>query len=1334
AVLGETNASSRTGRYQLLTPREHVLLRPDMYIGAVDPRNETAWVLAKSSSDRMVESQLTISPGLIQIFNEILVNSIDRQYQGTSGREMSEIRITVDQKVGEISVWNDGGAIPIEVHESGLYAPTLVFGEFLSGDNFDDTQVRFTGGRNGVGAKATNAFSKSFEVTVDEPGTGQRFFQRWEDNMAKRLEPEISLLPDQDAKHGSVHVRFRPDLARFGLQRIDQDHMKLMMARAYDTAACTRPDITVSFNDEPLQVQNFEEFAAQVLGPEMTVTQVKDASGNVRAEVAAAFARDSGFGALGFVNGIRCSRGTHVTKVAEQLTDDISALVAEKLGAAKRPSQANVKQFIRLVVKVLVDSPDFDSQTKTRLTTTSSKLGFDLTVPEEFSQQVAALGVLDAAVRAMEVAQKQALHRTLSTGARPSLAKLEDATNAGKSGHNCTLIVTEGDSAKALAVAGLAKLGRANYGVFPLKGKLLNVRTASVKQLQLNEEIKNLVHITGLEWGQEYRSEADLQSLRYQRLMIFSDQDLDGHHIAGLVINFIQANWPSLLKMIPDFLQRFATPIVKIFPSRGSSKVAVQEFFTQGDFAKWERQQPTDWNSKFRAKYYKGLGTSTRDEAIEYFSNPERHVLDLVLESEEDADAVERAFEQNRVADRKAWMLKYDVNEELDYTRASATYSEFFDKQFVHFSVYDCQRSIPLLLDGLKPSQRKVLHVLQTMDGEKKVSQVTGLVSAATSYHHGEESLVKVIVHMAQTFVGTNNLNLLQPNGMFGTRLSGRDSHASARYIHTETSPLVKEIFKKDDVDILEKQFEDGQEIEPKSFAPVFPLVLVNGFKGIGTGWATDGPNYDPVEVVNALKKAIKGETAPELLPSYRGFSGRVYALNGKVVSEGLWRVYGSKGAGKGLDTVEVTELPIGVWTDDFISNLEEKAKKTRLMMAIHKCEDHNDEKVHLLIGFENSELLRLTKSRNVTETIGLYLGLRKNLQSSNMWLYHPPEVGDELGEPVLQKFEGPADVIRAFHSARRPYYERRKAKMTQKLVYQATVLRNKARCIKMCIDGSLPLTSLDSESLKAAGFDSLLSESQSSAAESSGETPTSKAGFDYLLNMPLRSFSQVKVQELGLKLEKTEEDLKRLESKGIDEVWLEDLDAFLAAYKKAFPKLPAASELVLAAKEEKQAQAVFNQERKRRTKGAFDEDDGVQSFKLLEKQTVPQLRDLCSLRGLNNSWLGRSKGDLVNILLAYSSKAFSYRDWAKMQVDDLKAHLRARGRVCYSPVLGCLKHHLFVEFLLLFVLFFTTQNNNNNNNNSNNKQQQQQQQRKIVHPERFAPGWHPIGYGLAPG
>ncbi|CAE7938939.1 TOP2, partial [Symbiodinium sp. KB8] len=106
----------------------------------------------------------------------------------------------------------------------------------------------------------------------------------------------------------------------------------------------------------------------------------------------------------------------------------------------------------------------------------------------------------------------------------------------------------------------------------------------------------------------------------------------------------------------------------------------------------------------------------------------------------------------------------------------------------VHFSIYDCVRSIPLLLDGLKPSQRKVLHwaLKHSKSGEKKVSQIVGLVSSATGYHHGEESLVKVIVHLAQDFVGTNNINLLEPIGMFGTRLNGRDVHASARYIHTK--------------------------------------------------------------------------------------------------------------------------------------------------------------------------------------------------------------------------------------------------------------------------------------------------------------------------------------------------------------------------------------------------------------------------------------------------------------------------------------------------------------------------------------------------------------------
>eukprot|EP00435_Cladocopium_sp_Y103_P030123 s1219_g7.t1 len=632
----------------------------------------------------------------VQIYNEILVNAIDRQFHSS----LSEIRIDVNSKTSEISVWNDGGAIPVEIHESGLYVPTMVFGEFMSGENFNDTGIRFTGGRNGIGAKATNVFSTSFEVTVDDPGTQQRFYQRWEDNMAKLFPPELSPLPPE-VQRGSVKVTFKPDLPRFGLTRINKEHMAMMRSRAFDAAACTSSNVQVTFNGETLSVQGFQEFSKMTLGEDVAVAEVHDQQGRVRAQVAVAFAEQSGFAALGFVNGIRCNRGTHVKHVTDQITDRIAEMVSQQ-GAFRRPSDATVKQYLRIIVKVLVDNPDFDSQTKTRLTTTTHKLGFDLILSSDFIETVAELGVLDASIKAMEATRHRNMQRALSSGAPPSIAKLEDAMNAGKRGHTCTLILTEGDSAKALAVAGLAKVGRENFGVFPLKGKLLNVRGASDKQIQSNVEIKHLMHILGLRWGQEFESAEEVAAvLRYQRVMIFCDQDLDGHHISGLVINLLATLWPSLLKVQPNFLQRFATPLVKVFPSSSSSQGPARlEFFSQGDFDAWQRDQGADWTRRYRAKYYKGLGTSTREEALQYFQAMNKHVIQVEFEGATDMEAVEKAFEPNRTDDRKEWIMDYDPTEELDYSQDATNFEDFFEKSFLHFSAYDNVRSIPKLMDG----------------------------------------------------------------------------------------------------------------------------------------------------------------------------------------------------------------------------------------------------------------------------------------------------------------------------------------------------------------------------------------------------------------------------------------------------------------------------------------------------------------------------------------------------------------------------------------------------------------------------------------------------------
>ncbi|CAJ1330355.1 unnamed protein product, partial [Effrenium voratum] len=422
------------------------------------------------------------------------------------------------------------------------------------------------------------------------------------------------------------------------------------------------------------------------------------------------------------------------------------------------------------------------------------------------------------------------------------------------------------------------------------------------------------------------------------QVMIFSDQDLDGHHIAGLVLNFFASLWPSLLEMKPDFVQRFATPLVKVFPRNGGRPL---EFFCQGDFDDWQRDSGAEWPKSFRAKYYKGLATSTREEALQYFADMDKHVIDLELDGESGTNALAKVFEPARADDRKLWISRYDPSEELNYSEASASYEDFLDKQLVHFSAYDCVRSIPLLLDGLKPSQRKVLWwAMRNLKTEKRVSQIVGLVSSATSYHHGEESLVKVIVRLAQDFVGTNNVNLLEPKGMFGTRLNGPNVHGSARYIETQLTPLVPYIFRREDVDVMEPQMEEGHLIEPASLLPIFPLVLVNGFQGIGTGWSTQGPNYDPLAVVAGLESLIQGKRVKKLAPTYRGFRGEVEWEDGKWYSKGIWTVHEVDD----LVYVEITELPIGVWTEDFVAMLEKKASRNSISMKIFKCHDHDDQ------------------------------------------------------------------------------------------------------------------------------------------------------------------------------------------------------------------------------------------------------------------------------------------------------------------------------------------------------------------------------------------------------
>jgi DNA topoisomerase II len=361
--------------------------------------------------------------------------------------------------------------------------------------------------------------------------------------------------------------------------------------------------IKVHLNGKRIQIKGFNQYVDMYLGKgegDDAPKKVWDKStNNERWEVIASVSEGQ-FQQVSFVNSICTIRGgTHVNMVTDQIIDKLSdALKKKHKNLNVKPFQ--IRSHLWIFVNSQIENPAFDSQTKETLTLKASQFGSKCEVSEKFVKELLKSGILDTIILQAKAKEDAKLAKTLTATKKSRLLgipKLEDANMAGtKNADICTLILTEGDSAKSLAMAGLEVVGRDKYGVFPLKGKLLNVREANTKMLTENQEIQNIIKILGLNFGKKYDN---TRNLRYGRLMIMADQDHDGSHIKGLIINFIHHFWPSLIKM-NGFLKEFITPIIKA--TRGKE---VLSFYTINDYKTWELRN-LDIASQYRIKYYKG--------------------------------------------------------------------------------------------------------------------------------------------------------------------------------------------------------------------------------------------------------------------------------------------------------------------------------------------------------------------------------------------------------------------------------------------------------------------------------------------------------------------------------------------------------------------------------------------------------------------------------------------------------------------------------------------------------------------------------------------------------
>ena len=852
--------------YQKVTQYEHILKRPDSYIGSIEFQKERLWVY-NNKSEELEFREVKYVPGLFKIFDEILVNAADN-YQ--NDKSMTYIKVKIDREKNTIKVKNDGKGIPIEIHKTyKMYVPQLIFGNLLTSSNYNDDVKKVTGGRNGYGAKLTNIYSKTFIVETADRNTGKKYYQKFYDNMLRFKEPVIE---DYDGDDFTC-ITFEPDLSRFGMEELDNDIVALFEKRVFDMAGITPKNVSVYLNGKKLKVKNFQDYIRMYLDAskeedEMDPPLVYE-NPHERWEVGFSLS-ESQFQQVSFVNAISTTKGgKHVDYCVEKIIKVIMEKIAKKNKNLNIRPQ-HIKQHMWIFVNCLIDNPIFSSQTKETLTSKKEDFGSEFEFSDSFLKSVIKTNIVERCLRYAKTREEEKNLRKINSGTKKSarligIEKLDDANWAGtKNSSKCTLILTEGDSAKSLAMAGIEVVGRDAFGCFPLRGKLLNVRECSTHKILQNQEIQYLMKILGIKIGETY---TDVKSLRYGSILIMTDQDVDGSHIKGLIINFIHTFWPSLIKL-NGFMRQFITPILKA--SKGKE---VKSFYTIPEYEKWVKSNKNNIKG-WKIKYYKGLGTSSNKEAQEYFANIQRHRIDFEYKDEKDDESIDMAFNKKKAEERKNWLMNFDPNTPpLNLDVSKITYNKFINRELILFSMYDNQRSIPSVCDGLKPSERKILYgcFKKNLREEIKVAQLVGYISEHTAYKHGEQSLAGTIVAMAQNFVGSNNINLLMPNGQFGTRNKGGKDCASPRYIFTELNKVTRHLFNQNDSPLMDYIFEEGQKIEPNWYLPIIPMILVNGCEGIGTGWRSQLPCFNPHEIVKSLKSKLKGNEFLKLEPWYKG-------------------------------------------------------------------------------------------------------------------------------------------------------------------------------------------------------------------------------------------------------------------------------------------------------------------------------------------------------------------------------------------------------------------------------------------------------------------------------
>ena len=1152
-----------------LNPFQHALSRPDIYIGNIKTISNNQWVISSFEStqkDKFEYKKVKYNQGLLRLFIEIMSNAIDNKWRSEKHEiPMKKIEFTLDKETGYITIWNDGYYIPVKKEEYKYedyrtgktikdiaYPAEIFFGEMLAGTNFEDNSKRKTSGRNGIGSKAANIFSKEFIVEQTDPENRKKFIQVYRNNGKIREKPVIT---SYKAKTGYTKITFLPDYEYFKYPKLDNNLFSILKRNIYDCAMITGLNIIFNSGEdkEKIVIKTLEKYVrlyfpdvkkhkilsfTSPTGSECVIVEGIDPEANVQNNVEH----------ISFVNGIYTKNGgLHV----ETWRDVIFQILVKLFNSKKRknPLKTTAKElypYFIIFVKYEIEDAQFDSNTKDYFTGIKSDEVPQIVYPNDKNKKVEYRKELVLQITKMlkwnfinklEEKLEAKLDKTQQTKEKTrkkiiQSPKWTDANNAGKKyALECTLFITEGLSAKAFADRIISSIDKGTdyYGSFALKGKFLNVKNATREKINDNITLTDLKNFLGLKPHIDYSKDENFNTLRYGKAVMVTDADDDGIHIRGLLLNLFHTQWPALYNR--EYVKSFSTCVSKVMIGKKDPIL----FYSTPSFKQWYSGQTLEFLKKINVNYYKGLGTHKPGDEKQYLTDP-KYLLYTC--NKNDTKFMELGFNKKKSNERKKWIMtniEENANNEQEFIyEGPLTLSDFVDKQLIIYHRTDLRRSIPNMYDSFKEGQRKAFYGISIEKGVKPINleNLIGSIKKETSYHHGGESLIGTIVNMTQGFVGTNNIPFFVNEGEYGTRMNS-GVHAAARYIFTKMENIMKTIYSPLDEPLLEKSIEDNIEVEYKFFIPILPMILINGASGIACGFSTNIPAYNPDDIIDWIlhwldkssdSKSDKEDKLKSLKPWYRNFTGEINLVkkNNKTIS------WSSKGImnedKKGL--WHITELPINVWPDKMqeylntllTGNLAKGKKGLKCLTDIKWKGKPN------IIHF----IVKPTKDFTPDPEFKQNFKIMKKLNPlTNM------VVLDNNDCP--KKYETPEDLLKDFCIFRLHYYDLRKKYWIKQWNKDFKKENNKYKFIKAVLDGNLNMNQkgdiLEDDMIKIG-----LSKIDDS--------------FDYLLSLQMRSMTIEKLNELKKEIEKIKKKIEELKGKMPKDLWRYDIEEFKKAYK----------------------------------------------------------------------------------------------------------------------------------------------------------------------------------------